>query len=140
MMKEFTSNGVNWLIVQVPQEAIRISVKDYKDLDDVLEYELPNDSKLRHIPIPFGNYHVYCIAEEIDDEQAKGFGFVALTKDGNIYKWGIPDKDGWPGGYAKGTGWEWSEFVESATKAVDKLMRMMFSKTKGYKHVILKKL
>lgn len=46
---------------------------------------------------------------DITDEDAKAEGLSCLTKDGGrVYKYGIPDRDGWPGN--DNDGWHWAEW------------------------------
>lgn len=46
--------------------------------------------------------------QDISEEDAKAEGLTTVTKDGNLYKWGIPDRDGWPG--TDDDGWPWAKW------------------------------
>lgn len=56
----------------------------------------------------------------IDDEDAKREGLSSNSKDGGVtYKYGIPDRDGWPG--TDDDGMPWSDWSTSPRKAFSKL-------------------
>jgi hypothetical protein len=42
--------------------------------------------------------------------------YIAITKDGNKYKWGLCGNDGLP----YGTGWKWDEFTNTLSEALAK--------------------
>jgi hypothetical protein len=46
--------------------------------------------------------------QEISVEDAKAEGLAQITKDGQLWKWGIPDRDGLPG--TDDLGWPWVEW------------------------------
>lgn len=46
--------------------------------------------------------------QDISEEDAKREGMVALSKDGSLYKYGIPDRDGLPGN--DDDGWHWKDW------------------------------
>ena len=46
--------------------------------------------------------------QDITEEDAKREGLTGLTKDGSLVKWGIPDRDGWPG--TDDDGWPWTDW------------------------------
>lgn len=56
---------------------------------------------------------------EISPDDAIAEGLLGLTKDGNMVKYGIPDKDGLPG--TDDTGWPWHEWRISPVDAYQKL-------------------
>lgn len=53
--------------------------------------------------------------QEISEADAIAEGFMALTKDGKTVKYGIPDRDGLPGG--DDHGWPWPEWNADPRKA-----------------------
>jgi hypothetical protein len=54
--------------------------------------------------------------QDITEEDAKAEGLYRISKDGGTtYKYGIPDRDGWPGTDDDGWPWhEWSRFARPA--------------------------
>lgn len=46
--------------------------------------------------------------QDITEEDARREGLRSVTKDGQLYKWGIPDLDGLPG--SDDVGWPWSQW------------------------------
>lgn len=56
-------------------------------------------------------------AQDISEEDAKAEGLAEVTKDDRHFKWGLPDKDGFPGGYADNTGWAWADWKSTAKEA-----------------------
>lgn len=46
--------------------------------------------------------------QEISEEDAKAEGLATVTKDGKLWKWGIPDRDGLPG--TDNSGWPWTDW------------------------------
>lgn len=57
--------------------------------------------------------------QEIDEVDAKAEGFKGITKDGNLIKYGIPDRDGYPG--TDNTGWPWDEWCVNPVNSYRKL-------------------
>lgn len=58
--------------------------------------------------------------QDITDEDVKAEGLKCLSKDGGrTWKWGIPDRDGWPGG--TDIGWEWTDWRVSPRAAYARL-------------------
>lgn len=57
--------------------------------------------------------------QDISEEDARAEGLKAITKDGNLVKWGIPDSDGLPGN--DDFGWPWSEWEVLPVGAFKKL-------------------
>ncbi len=55
----------------------------------------------------------------ISDADARAEGLSTVTKDGKLYKWGIPDRDGWPG--TDDYGWPWCDWDVSPKKAFFRL-------------------
>jgi hypothetical protein len=53
--------------------------------------------------------------QEISESDAIAEGLTKLTKDGTLFKYGIPDRDGLPG--TDNTGWEWQYWCESPIDA-----------------------
>lgn len=56
---------------------------------------------------------------EISEEDAIAEGLAAVTKDGKLWKWGIPDRDGLPG--TDNTGWPWYDWSRDPRAAYRKL-------------------
>jgi hypothetical protein len=56
---------------------------------------------------------------DISEEDAKREGIQSVTKDGALFKWGIPDLDGYPG--ADDNGWPWAEWEADPRAAFRKL-------------------
>lgn len=57
--------------------------------------------------------------QDISEEDARGEGLKALTKDGQTIKYGIPDRDGFPG--TDDDGWPWREWEQDPRKSYRKL-------------------
>ena len=57
--------------------------------------------------------------QDISIEDAIAEGLRAVTKDGNLVKYGIPDRDTWPG--TDDWGWEWSKWDVDPRKAFERL-------------------
>ncbi len=57
--------------------------------------------------------------QEISDADAKAEGLATVTKDGNLWKFGIPDRDGLPGN--DDHGWHWEDWQVDARKAFSRL-------------------
>lgn len=53
--------------------------------------------------------------QDIDSLDAKAEGLKAITKDGSLIKWGIPDRDGLPG--EDDDGWHWRKWQADPRKA-----------------------
>lgn len=51
--------------------------------------------------------------QDISEQDAIAEGLASVTKDGKLYKYGIPDIDGYPGG----VGWEWQYWKTLASSA-----------------------
>lgn len=59
---------------------------------------------------------------DITDEDAKAEGLKCLSKDGGTtWKYGIPDRDGWPG--TDDTGWPWTDWDVSPRAAFCRLWK-----------------
>lgn len=57
--------------------------------------------------------------QDISEVDAKAEGLSEITKDGRLFKYGIPDRDGLPG--TDNDGWPWSEWETDPRKAFCKL-------------------
>lgn len=57
--------------------------------------------------------------QEISEEDAKAEGLTRVSKDGKIYKWGIPDRDGLPGN--DDLGWHWQDWERDPRAAYTRL-------------------
>lgn len=57
--------------------------------------------------------------QDISEEDAKAEGLSKISKDGHLYKYGIPDSDGLPG--TDNTGWPWHDWEVDPRKAYKKL-------------------
>lgn len=57
--------------------------------------------------------------QDISKEDAQAEGLSTLTKDGSLYKYGIPDRDGWPG--TDDDGWTWSNWHPDPRQAFRRL-------------------
>jgi hypothetical protein len=64
------------------------------------------------------NVHVQRL-DELTDADAIAEGLATITKDGHLYKYGIPDRDGSPG--ADNDGWPWDEWSPSPRGAYFRL-------------------
>lgn len=62
--------------------------------------------------------------QDISEDDAKAEGFASVTKDGQMYKYGIPDNDGLPG--TDNTGWPWHEWEQEAKTAFAKLWQAIY--------------
>ncbi len=58
--------------------------------------------------------------QDITEEDAIEEGLTAITKDGSLYKYGIPDNDGLPG--TDNHGWPWNQWEADPRKAFFKLI------------------
>ncbi|NOK05795.1 hypothetical protein HNV27_30205 [Myxococcus xanthus] len=62
---------------------------------------------------------------DITDEDAKAEGLTCLSKDGGrTWKYGIPDRDGWPG--TDDTGWPWTDWDVSPRVAFRRLWSSIY--------------
>lgn len=61
--------------------------------------------------------------QDVSEEEAVQHGLNSCTKDGNLYKWGLPDTDGLPGGYDDNTGWAWKDYQKDHTDTMRKLLK-----------------
>lgn len=57
--------------------------------------------------------------QDISETDARHEGIKGISKDGNLIKYGIPDKDGYPG--TDNTGWPWDEWCINPIDAYKKL-------------------
>ena len=57
--------------------------------------------------------------QDITTEDVKAEGMKSVTKDGSLWKWGIPDRDGLPG--TDDNGWPWHEWDVEPVDAFRKL-------------------
>lgn len=57
--------------------------------------------------------------QDISEGDAMAEGLKTLSKDGELYKWGIPDRDGLPGN--DDFGWHWKEWESDPRAAFHKL-------------------
>lgn len=57
--------------------------------------------------------------QSISEEDANAEGIAGVTKDGRLWKWGIPDRDGLPGN--DDHGWHWQEWEADPRRAYAKL-------------------
>ena len=57
--------------------------------------------------------------QDISEADAIAEGLKSLTKDGNLFKWGLPDRDGLPGN--DDYGWHWSGWCRDPRKAYRRL-------------------
>lgn len=55
--------------------------------------------------------------QDISEADAKAEGLASLTKDGNLFKYGIPKRDGLPGA----DGWQWQDWCANPIDAYKKL-------------------
>jgi hypothetical protein len=62
--------------------------------------------------------------QDITDEDAKAEGLGCITKDGKLYKYGIPDRDGLPG--TDNDGWPWHEWDKDPRKAFARLWTRIY--------------
>jgi hypothetical protein len=59
--------------------------------------------------------------QDISEADAIAEGLKCITKDGKLYKFGIPDSDGYPG--TDDSGWPWQEWEARAEDAYKKLWK-----------------
>jgi len=57
--------------------------------------------------------------QEISEDNARSEGLSTVTKDGSLWKWGIPDADGLPG--TDDDGWPWRDWERSPVAAYRRL-------------------
>ncbi len=57
--------------------------------------------------------------QDISQEDAKAEGLKGVTKDGALVKYGLPDRDGWPG--TDDLGWEWRAWEIDPRRAFHRL-------------------
>jgi hypothetical protein len=57
--------------------------------------------------------------QDISQDDAKAEGLASISKDGNIFKYGIPDSDGQPG--SDDFGWPWAEWRRDPRESYRKL-------------------
>ena len=57
--------------------------------------------------------------QEISEKDAADEGLATVTKDGKLWKWGIPDRDGLPG--TDNLGWPWIQWCEDPRQAYSTL-------------------
>lgn len=57
--------------------------------------------------------------QDISEEDVNAEGIAGVTKDGRLWKWGIPDRDGLPGN--DDHGWHWQEWEADPRRAYAKL-------------------
>lgn len=60
----------------------------------------------------------------IRDGSAAAEGLACVTKDGNLFKWGIPDRDGLPGGCD--VGWPWTKWNTDPRQAFQCLWNSIY--------------
>ncbi|SUB07778.1 hypothetical protein [Pantoea agglomerans] len=60
----------------------------------------------------------------ISEADAKAEGLAEITKDGSLFKFGIPDRDGYPGTDDKG--WPWTEWERNPVDAYCKLWQSLY--------------
>jgi len=64
--------------------------------------------------------------QDISEEDAIDEGLKAITKDGKLIKYGIPDRDGYPG--ADDFGWNWGDWDKSPVLAYKRLWQSINGK------------
>ena len=64
--------------------------------------------------------------QDIGEEDAIDEGLKAITKDGKLIKYGIPDRDGYPG--ADDFGWNWGDWDKSPVLAYKRLWQSINGK------------
>lgn len=62
--------------------------------------------------------------QNISEVDAKAEGLAEITKDGSLFKFGIPDRDGYPGTDDKG--WPWTEWERNPVDAYRKLWQSIY--------------
>lgn len=60
----------------------------------------------------------------ISEADAKAEGLAEISKDGSLFKFGIPDRDGYPGTDDKG--WPWTEWERNPVNAYCKLWQSIY--------------
>lgn len=68
--------------------------------------------------------------QDISEEDAKAEGLAAVAKDGNLFKWGIPDRDGLPGGCDDG--WPWAQWDADPRAAFRRLWDSIYQDGKSW--------
>lgn len=66
------------------------------------------------------------LLQDISEEDAIDEGLKAITKDGKLIKYGIPDRDGYPG--ADDFGWNWGDWDKSPVLAYKRLWQSINGK------------
>lgn len=61
---------------------------------------------------------------DISEDDAKAEGLAEITKDGSLFKFGIPDRDGYPG--TDDRGWPWHEWERNPISAYSKLWKSIY--------------
>lgn len=62
--------------------------------------------------------------QDISENDAKSEGLAEITKDGSLFKFGIPDGDGYPG--TDDNGWAWHEWERNPVDAYCKLWQSIY--------------
>lgn len=62
--------------------------------------------------------------QDISEGDAKAEGLAEITKDGSLFKFGIPDRDGYPG--TDDNGWPWTEWERNPVDAYRKLWQSIY--------------
>ncbi len=62
--------------------------------------------------------------KSISEAGAKAEGLAEITKDGSLFKFGIPDRDGYPG--TDDNGWPWTEWERNPVDAYCKLWQSIY--------------
>ncbi len=62
--------------------------------------------------------------QDISEGDAKAEGLAEITKDGSLFKFGIPDRDGYPGN--DDNGWPWTEWERNPVDAYRKLWQSIY--------------
>lgn len=122
MTKTFTSNGKEWVIVQVPKDTIYIEMSASNELAAGHQNtdEDKDDFITTYIDLPTGQYTLHCIAEEATIDQAIE---VAERSEYEEYIYKMHD--------AKQKGTCFSK------DSVMSLIRSLFPNWADFKHVIL---
>lgn len=66
----------------------------------------------------------------ITEDDAKAEGLSTVTKDGKLWKWGIPDRDGLPGGCD--VGWPWTQWDADPCAAFRRLWDGIYQDDKAW--------
>jgi len=69
-MTTITSNGQDWLFVEVPEGAGTLTTERYFADTGVDTLQYFKDGKVKHKQIPHGNYTIHAISDTITEEQA----------------------------------------------------------------------